>query len=154
MACCSSYHYIPPSVKHLTGRIQDSSPICVFCCRFATSTPRYSMKRSARDSARTLQDPWRGLSISSRNAWWVQTLSAHLWFILFSHSSVALCTCVYCFRVINQIHKKTVSLSIMQNTLASFGLGLWVSSCRCCACVCGFLSFTSSFAKCESVNIC
>lgn len=109
MACCSSYHYIPPSVKHLTGRIQDSSPICVFRCRFATSTPRYSMKRSARDSARTLQDPWRGLSISSRNAWWVQTLSARLWFILFSHSSVALCTCVYCFRVINQIHKKTVT---------------------------------------------
>lgn len=101
MSCCSSYHCKPP-VKHLTGWIQDSSPICVFCCRFAPSTPRCSTKRSARDSARTWQDPWRGLSSSSRNAWWVHTLSAHLWFALFSHSSVALYTCVHCFRVMNQ----------------------------------------------------
>lgn len=88
-----SLYTVPPSVKHLTGRIQDSSPICVFRCRFAPSTPRCSTKRSARDSARTLQDPWRGLSSSSRNAWWVHTLSARLWVTLFSLCSAR----VYCY---------------------------------------------------------
>lgn len=79
-----------------------------FNCRSAPSTPRCSTKSSARDSARTLQEPWRGLSSSSRNAWRVHTLSARLWFTLFSHSSPTLYACVYCFRVMNQILIKTV----------------------------------------------